>query len=204
MWLVLAWDFKYISFSWHIFQQYDGTGVMLLGPVCVSYSLMGKKLGEKDAAFLTHKAYYEQAPKVADVILVENVTEYPPETVSTHLGPEFTLNFCKIDPRLFGLPASRARIFLIAYRHSVVRWRPDVSLDSVLGALVSRVVSTADMYFWMKLPKSILTAAQETWLWVQRVIFFGGQVKNNVFTWGFPLRLKNGTIATWKVLFIFN
>ena len=137
---------------------------MLLGPVCVSYSLMGKKLGEKDAAFLTHKAYYEQAPKVADVILVENVTEYPPETVSTHLGPEFTLNFCKIDPRLFGLPASRARIFLIAYRHSVVRWRPNVSLDSVLGALVSRVVSTADMYFWMKLPKSILTAAQETWL----------------------------------------
>ena len=140
------------------------TGVLLLGPVCVSFSLMGRKLREQDVAYLTHKSYYKEAPKVADVLLIENVTEYPPELVQKELGPEFTLKFCKIDPRLFGLPAARARIYLIAYRHTVVRWRPDVTLDLVIGALTSKVVSTADMYFWMKLPESTLTEAQETWL----------------------------------------
>ena len=36
-----------------------------------------------------------------------------------------------------------------------------MSLDSVLGALVSRVVSTSDMYLWMKLPHALLDGGED-------------------------------------------
>ncbi|CAK9061767.1 unnamed protein product, partial [Durusdinium trenchii] len=135
--------------------------VTVAGPVCISFSLMGKKEGVSSPAFKTHEGFYRQAPLMADVLILENVTEYSPELVQSQLGKSWTLQHCKIDPRLFGLPAARARIYLIAYKHDIVSWRQEVSLELVLGALASRVVRDAGMYTWMSLPPMTLSAAQE-------------------------------------------
>ena len=140
---------------------FSETTTIVPGPVCISFSLMGKKEGVSSPAFKTHDKFYRQAPLMADVLILENVTEYSPELVQSQLGKSWTLQHCKIDPRLFGLPAARARIYLIAYKHDIVSWRQEVSLELVLGALASRVVRDAGMYTWMSLPPMTLSAAQE-------------------------------------------
>ena len=126
--------------------------------------MMGNKLGTSDPVFATHEAFYKEASEDCDVCIVENVPEYSPDHARKGLGPAWEIQFEKLDPRILGLPAARARIYMICYRTSKVTWRKDVSLELVLGILTSRVISDASMYFWMKLPPSTLSAAQDTWL----------------------------------------
>ena len=123
---------------------------------------MGKKLGKKSPAFKCHKKYFQQAKKTADVLVVENVPQYQSSTVEEELGEDWRVRYCVIDPRIVGLPAARSRIYLICYNKKVVRWRPDITLESVLGALTSRVITDASMYLWMELPPDTLSTSQET------------------------------------------
>jgi hypothetical protein len=124
---------------------------------------MGKKLGTSDPVFATHESFYEATSVDCDVCIVENVTEYSPDHARKGLGPGWEIQFEKLDPRILGLPAARARIYMICYRTSKVTWRRDVSLELVLGILASRVISDASMYFWLKLPPSTLSPAHDTW-----------------------------------------
>ncbi|CAL1133840.1 unnamed protein product [Cladocopium goreaui] len=120
---------------------------------------MGKKLGKKSPAFKCHKKYFQQAKKTADVLVVENVPQYQSSTVEEELGEDWRVRYCVIDPRIVGLPAARSRIYLICYNKKVVRWRPDITLESVLGALTSRVITDASMYLWMELPPDTLSTS---------------------------------------------
>ena len=71
--------------------------------------MFGARRQEDDVVFTTHEQYYELASEETDVVLVENVPEYPHGTVLEHLGPEWSSDFVKLDPRLFGMPCSRPR-----------------------------------------------------------------------------------------------
>ena len=133
------------------------------GPVCVCFSLMGEKKGVECPQFATHEGYYKQVPYMADVLILECVPEYQEALVQSKLGPDWTIRSCKIDPRLFGLPIARARIYLIAFKNQKVSWSSNIKLESVLGALTSQCVSTASLYLWMKLPESSLSDAQDPW-----------------------------------------
>lgn len=123
---------------------------------------MGKKLGKKSPAFKCHRKYFQQAKATADVLVVENVPQYQCSTVEEELGEDWKVRSCIIDPRIVGLPAARSRIYLICYNKKVAQWRSDITLESVLGALTSRVITDASMYLWMELQPGTLSASQET------------------------------------------
>lgn len=134
---------------------------LLSGPVCTSFSLIGKREGTKGIAYKTHQSYFKEIPKTSNVLLLENVAEYPESIVQHELGPAWSLQSCRIDPRCFGAPASRTRVYMIVYKHDEVTWRSDVTLNSVLSALTSRLVATCSMYFWQRLPATVLTDSEE-------------------------------------------
>ena len=81
---------------------------------------MGEMKGVECPQFQTHEDYYEQAPFMAAVLVLECVPEYQESLVQKKLGPEWDTKGCTIDPRIFGLPVARARIYLIAWKNKKV------------------------------------------------------------------------------------
>ena len=97
-------------------------------------------------------------------MIIENVPEYKEHIIAQELGSEWKIVTAVLDPRALGVPASRARIYAIAWRSSKVQWRPEVHLETVIEALTSRLVADASIFYWMDAPKSTLTPAQDNWL----------------------------------------
>lgn len=146
---------------------------------------MGLQAGVDSPKFQTHKKFYTNMERKSDVMLIENVPEYGTEIAASHLGREWELDSAVVDPRVFGLPASRPRLYILAFRKKTVRRRGDVwfgcssagcdslftskvfkhmswlrTLAAVIEILTSKTVATADMFVWEKVPRSILTPAQ--------------------------------------------
>ena len=141
-------------------------GVMLetyenLGPVCVSFSAMGKRLQEQDIAFATHEQYYKEYTKCNDLLILENVPEYKEKLVASHLGPSWAMDSTRLDPRIFGMGVSRPRVYIICWRKNVLKWTADFRLEEFVRALAAKPVLTAGNYFWQKIPETTLTAAEE-------------------------------------------
>lgn len=125
--------------------------------------LMGKRLLEDDPRVKTHDSYYSQYKKVCNVFFVENVCEYPPEKVEAALGKEWTVLAVKLDPRNLGLGISRARIYMVCFKKSCVRWNAPFSLEEFIECLASRPILTARNLFWQRVPQHVPTVAQVSW-----------------------------------------
>lgn len=95
-----------------------------------------------------------------NALLIENVPEYSPAVVRSELPATWDLKSCVIDPRMFGLPAARARIYLIAWDTTKVFWRSEIQIEDIIEALTARVIKDASIFFWKSCPKSDLTVAQ--------------------------------------------
>ena len=104
---------------------------------------MGAQEGTAAPAFATHESYYKQMGKIHDILLVENVPEYDTDIPQQHLdqlrddGEERGMwgSVCAVvDPRIFGVPAARARLFYLAFRKDRVKLRTDVCLDCIGGS----------------------------------------------------------------------
>ena len=95
-----------------------------------------------------------------DALLIENVPEYKQELVQSQLPDDWSTRGCVIDPRQFGLPAARARVYIIAWRNSKVAWRPDINLEDIIEALTASVIKDASIFFWKSCPQSHLSTAQ--------------------------------------------
>lgn len=134
------------------------------------YSRMGKGLRERDLGFDTHEAFYKKYPSVADVLFIENVTEYPRDVIQSRLGKGWSLQEVQVDPRNLGLGMGRARSFFIAYKNEKIEWAADYSLQSFLECLSSKSVLTARSYFWQKHPEDKLSQAEDSWLQLVGVI----------------------------------
>ena len=130
------------------------------GPVCTGHSRMGKQLRESDPCFKTHQSYYEQVKPLVDVMLIENVPEYKPCVIQKELGPEWQMESAVVDPRVFGVAASRSRLYAICWKTETVTWRADVKMKEVIDLLTSSVVAEAGTFYWKDLPKSKLTESQ--------------------------------------------
>lgn len=146
---------------------------------------MGRQDGVDSPKFQTHKKFYTNMKKTADIMLIENAPEYGTEIAASHLGLDWELDSAVVDPRVFGIPASRPRLYILAFRKNKVRRRGDVwfgcssagcdslftsaqylntswlrTLAAVIEILTSQTVATANMFVWEKVPRSILTPAQ--------------------------------------------
>lgn len=113
--------------------------------VCTPFSKMGAQEGTAAPAFATHESYYKQMGKIHDILLVENVPEYDTDIPQQHLdqlrddGEERGMwgSVCAVvDPRIFGVPAARARLFYLAFRKDRVKLRTDVCLDCIGGRII--------------------------------------------------------------------
>lgn len=123
---------------------------------------MGLQLGEQDEKYEVHKAYYDQAPSNADIALLENVTEYDiKKQVEKGLGPEWGCYAKNVDPRLWGLGCARPRAYGIAWKRDSKSIDENFPFDAVLESLLANPVMTATDFFWMKLPPSKLSDAEE-------------------------------------------
>lgn len=59
----------------------------LAGAPCTPFSPMGTGEGEESVVFQVHKKYYDMIGQYADILVVENVTEYNmAETLPRYLG----------------------------------------------------------------------------------------------------------------------
>ena len=89
------------------------------------------------------------------------MTEYDIEIISKNLGPSFEVRAVRIDPRIFGVPAARARLYALAINKEKVQWAPGFDLLEFIDILTSRVVMSVHSYWWMDLPQSNLSEAEE-------------------------------------------
>lgn len=120
---------------------------------------MGKKTGTADPRFKCHKEYYKKIKFTHSAMLIENVPEYGEEIILQSLGDEWSVKSLVIDPRVLGIPAARSRLYALAWRHSKVTWRPDVSLESIVEAMTSQVVADASIFHWRDIPQDNLSPA---------------------------------------------
>ena len=89
------------------------------------------------------------------------MTEYDVEIISKNLGPAFDVRAARLDPRIFGIPAARARLYALAINKEKVQWAQGFDLVEFLDILTSRVVMSVHSYWWMDLPQSNLSEAEE-------------------------------------------
>lgn len=123
---------------------------------------MGLQKKEQDEKFETHEALYEQADENTEILILENVVEYTiKQYVAKYLGAGWSCIERKVDPRLWGFGAARPRSYGIAWKNSACKWDPQFDFDAVLESLKARPQMTATSYFWMDLPCSSLTTAQD-------------------------------------------
>ena len=132
-----------------------------LGPVCVGYSKMGKMLGNQDKTYPTHEEFYNRYPDQCDLFVIENVPEYPKQTVEKGLGKGFKVQHVTLDPRNLGMGVGRARSYFVAWRTSKIKWTASFSLAEFLDCLSCKPVLTARNYFWQSHPKDVLTDAED-------------------------------------------
>jgi len=127
--------------------------------------MMGDRTKEKGAQHRTHIAYFKNLRESnVSIAVIENVTEYSERLVKKELGVGWDQTSVKLDPRCFGIPCSRARIFILCWRTDRVRWVSPFNLKTFVGLLVGRVVMKARDYFFMDIPKVKLTPSAVTWL----------------------------------------
>ncbi len=134
-----------------------------LGPPCVAYSLMGKKLHEMDVSYMSHRSHYRMVEnEEVDVELLENVPEYSESVVKQNLKPStWGMVSAVLDPRLFGQKTSRPRRYFICWRKDRVEWTSPHSMETIISALRTCPVMDPLSYFWKKLPPTILSESQE-------------------------------------------
>lgn len=99
---------------------------VLQGPICTLFSKIGKRAGTSSPMFRTHTCYYETMSKSHDIMLIENVPEYPTDVARRFLPSSWEVLSTVVDPRLFGIPTARARRYMIAFNKTHVRLRNDV------------------------------------------------------------------------------
>lgn len=115
--------------------------------------MMGKRRKALDPVVKTHRRYFKlhKNGDNSDILLWENVTEYDLTLLTRALGTKWQVMHACIDPQLFGLPASRTRLYVLAFRKDRLAWHPDVpDLRQLLRTLTSRVHRdfTCDKFWW--------------------------------------------------------
>ncbi|CAK8990645.1 unnamed protein product [Durusdinium trenchii] len=135
------------EWRWNFSSAFSG-----VGPICVSFSKAGKRLGTEAPSYKCHTAFYRKIAPTSDAMLIENVPEYPESLIKQELGPGYSVRSIVIDPRILGIPAARTRRYAIAWRHSKVKWRPEINLEDVVATDKKRFLSGEEMLASQILP----------------------------------------------------
>ena len=121
--------------------------------------MMGNRTGALHPAHASHETYYaiqKDKHKGSNLLIIENVCEYEEQTIQQSLGPHWEVQSICLDPRLFGIPAARARRFAVCVRKAVLRWNNEFTLSQLLEAMTCKTVMSMNHFFWLKKPVECL------------------------------------------------
>lgn len=103
------------------------------GPPCVLFSRLGKREGLSNSlkgrcreAYLTYVRQLEPS-----WLIHENVVGFD-EDILTRALPQYEIKAVTLDPRRFGMPVSRTRVYRLLFHRERLRWVPEVSLEELL------------------------------------------------------------------------
>ena len=122
-------------------------------------SLLHPQTSRRKARFILGGVALDQ-----QINLIENVTEYEVDIIQGKLGPNFEVKGVRLDPRVFGLPTARPRLYALAFNKNHVQWVEGFDLMEFIDALTSQVALTASCYWWSQEPPSKLTDALDSQL----------------------------------------
>ena len=127
--------------------------VFIFGGPCVAHTKMGSGLRFADPRTECHFVAREHAADMRyNVIVCENVLEYPMSDFLQGLGPDYDCQIITLDPRSLGWPAARERVFGVAVLKTWGVWRMPLSdliklLDHLTKLLDSGVEGTCEGFF---------------------------------------------------------
>ncbi|CAK9064150.1 unnamed protein product [Durusdinium trenchii] len=115
-------------------------------PICTLFSRMGRRTGTDDPRFVTHSSYYDSMKQISDIMIIENVPEYSEEIARQHLVGWSTESVV-VDPRVLGVPASRARLYILAFNEATVKRRRDVCFGCTALCCNKHLMTTKSHWF---------------------------------------------------------
>lgn len=107
---------------------------------------MGRRTGTDDPRFVTHSSYYDSMKQISDIMIIENVPEYSEEIARQHLVGWSTESVV-VDPRVLGVPASRARLYILAFNEATVKRRRDVCFGCTALCCNKHLMTTKSHWF---------------------------------------------------------
>ena len=119
------------------------------GPPCPPWSRMGKRRRESDRRHAPHQVWIAYLRKRRPhVIVIEEVDSYDPEIIAENFpSAEWDVRVCILDPRIFGIPMARRRIYAIVTLRDATYWNTTLPLHKLMQKLTSQRVASADV-FW--------------------------------------------------------
>jgi site-specific DNA-cytosine methylase len=125
--------------------------VEVAGPPCIFWSRIGKGEGTDAVEYKVHEAWHApRAFRQEPIFIMENVVEYPESLIIESLGDLYDIRVCRFDPRHFGLPAARPRVYAVGVHRAKAKWKTEDSLATMLSPLCAKLQACADIYYFME------------------------------------------------------
>lgn len=132
------------------------------GAPCVCWSMMGSRTEEEHAAYVSHVQWQKQRRLAATAMIIfENVPEFNMSILDESFPRDrYQIHSVKIDPRLFGLPVARPRLYALILDSHQVRWEFAGTLGDFVQNLTCQIAMPMECFFWQSLPPVDLSAAK--------------------------------------------
>ena len=130
---------------------------------------MGNKGKASHPVVKTHKRYFKKQKTcdLSDALLWENVTEWELKMLKRSLGKGWKFIAVKLDPQLFGFPCARARLYVLAWKTSKLKWHMDVPalVELIRGLCVQcHVGFSCSSYWWQTGVARVPLSKFEAWI----------------------------------------
>ena len=105
------------------------------GPTCVDWSTLGSKYRWLGGSAITFIFWLREVMRNKNhIVVIENVEHFDYQVVTELVKELYSVEVFQMDPRDFGMPVSRRRLYVVLFLKSMVRWIPEVR-DNPVGVL---------------------------------------------------------------------
>ena len=148
---------------------------------------MGNKGKASHPVVKTHKRYFKKQKTcdLSDALLWENVTEWELKMLKRSLGKGWKFIAVKLDPQLFGFPCARARLYVLAWKTSKLKWHMDVPalVELIRGLCVQcHVGFSCSSYWWQTGVARVPLSKFEAWITMSLFVYLK---KTRIQKWHF-------------------
>lgn len=103
------------------------------GPTCVDWSTLGSKYKWLGDSAITFIFWLREVLRTKNhIVVIENVEHFDCQIVTELVKQSYTVDAFQMDPREFGMPVSRRRLYLVLLLKGTISWLPEVK-DNPVG-----------------------------------------------------------------------